>query len=121
MKNTQGSAEIESTSGDLLVSNHVGNITGNVNNGSVDADVDMPKSNGECVFENTSGTVTVAVETDVGAEVYLQTNAGNLSVDAAFGIADENPAPNTFEGTMGDGSGNISLTSSSGDVGLDAR
>ncbi|MBN2380465.1 DUF4097 family beta strand repeat protein [candidate division WOR-3 bacterium] len=121
MKNTQGSAEIETTSGDLLVSNHAGDITGSANNGSVDADVDMPKNNGECVFENTSGTVKVAVETDVNADVYLQTNAGDLSVDAAFGMTDENPSANTFEGTMGDGSGNISLTSSSGDVSLDAR
>lgn len=121
MKNTQGSAEIESSSGDLLVSNHVGDITGTATNGVVDADVDMPKTNGECVFENTSGSVTVAVETDVGAEVYLETTAGTVSVDPSFGMTDENPDANIFEGTMGDGSGNISLTSTSDDVTLDAR
>lgn len=121
MKNTQGTADIESTSGDLLVDNHSGDITGQASNGVVDADVDMPKTDGTCVFSNDNGPVTVAVETDVNALVTLTATAGSINVDASFGMTDENPAESIFQGTLGDGSGTINLTSNSGDVRLNAR
>lgn len=118
MSRTAGDADIETSNEGITVDMHEGNIAGHTSNGKVTADVVMPDSAGYCLLSSSNGAMTVAVPDSVGAEILLETSNGNISVDSDLHVEVIDIDDDRFEGRMGDGSGEIDLDTSNGDVTL---
>jgi DUF4097 and DUF4098 domain-containing protein YvlB len=118
LENTEGDFVLETSNGSIEVDNHTGDVDAVTSDGSVAADVLMPAENGLCRFDNSNGSITVAVPDTVNATVYLKTSNGDINVD--FEIGDFNPDEDIFESTMGEGDslGTIDLQTSNGNISL---
>lgn len=115
---TSGDAFLKTTNGAITVTGHEGNVTGKALNGEIYANVLMPLSDGNCCFETLNGKITVCVPQTVGAKLFMKTVNGLVKIKEL--AADlETKHLRLLEGTLGDGSGSIHLSSVNGAVILD--
>jgi DUF4097 and DUF4098 domain-containing protein YvlB len=112
---TAGDAFLKTTNGAITVTSHQGNMTGNVLNGEICANVVMPVADGNCCFETLNGKITLCVPQTVGAKLFLKTVNGLVKIKE-LAVDLETKHLRLLEGTMGDGSGKIHLTSVNGTV-----
>ncbi|NLI97491.1 DUF4097 domain-containing protein [bacterium] len=116
--NTSGKADLSTSNGPITIDNHKGDAKGVTSNGEIYARVTMPKTDGSCNLKTSNGKLTLFIPDSVGAAIRMQTSNGDLSVDSDLHVQVTKMEDNLFEGTMGDGSGNIELESSNGNVSL---
>lgn len=117
ISNTAGSADLSTSNGAITVNRHSGDIEGKTSNGDIDADVIMPVRDGICRFASSNGKITLAIPDSVETKIWLETSNGKITV-SDFDLGDYNQDPDIFESAMGDGSGDLKLTTSNGNVDL---
>jgi DUF4097 and DUF4098 domain-containing protein YvlB len=126
--NTAGETSLRTSNGAIDVNRHTGNINAETSNGEIDARIIMTKTvvdstdttYGSCKFRSSNGWISVAVPDSVGAQIRLKTSNGDISVDPDLHVEVTKMEDDLFEGKMGDGSGDINLETSNGDVKLKA-
>jgi len=128
-----GDGTYSSTNGDVDVSGVDGFVTVESTNGDIDASgvtgldgadttlgdvtVEVPAMRGDVVCESTNGDVSVAVADDLSAAVSLETTNGDAAVDGVS-MTVESSEDDEIEGTLGEGSHALAVSSTNGDVTL---
>lgn len=117
ISNTAGSAKLSTSNGGIKVNRHSGDVEGETSNGRIYADVIMPVKDGICRFSSSNGEITLAIPDSAGTKIWMETSNGKITI-SDFNLGDYNQDPDIFESSMGDGSGDLKLTTSNGDVTL---
>ena len=109
-----GSLVFHSVSGDLTVADgKVGRIDARTVSGRVTADVDLTPA-GEMRVSTLSGEVAIRIPAQASARLSLRSASGQVHSD--FDGLASSPGARNVSGTLGGGSGRLSVASMSGDV-----
>jgi hypothetical protein len=107
-----GNVVFHSVSGDLTVADGlVGRLDARTVSGRVTADVELRPDN-EMRVGTISGDVAIRLPAETGTKAELRSASGRMNSE--FGGLDS--GPKTLSGTLGDGSGHLSVTTMSGNV-----
>ena len=107
------SVDAQSTNGKLSLQGIAGSVQGTTTNGMIDVQVAIPDS-GFCRLEGTNSTVTLRVPDSTSARVYVTTTNGQIR-HSGLAIAG-NVDQHRIDGRLGEGRGDISITTTNGDV-----
>jgi Toastrack DUF4097 len=111
-----GSIAFKSVSGDLtLAEGRLGRLDAKTVSGRVTADIDLAPA-GEARVATVSGEVAIRLPAQTSAAVTLRSLSGHVHSDFDGLQAAGGPSAKNMAGTLGDGSGQLSVTSMSGDV-----
>lgn len=116
----EGDVEIETVSGEITVNqNGASFVRLETTSGDLAFTGPLDRS-GRYEFNSHSGTITLAVPTDAGAQMSVETFSGEL--DTAFPLTmtpnSRGGRPRRFEFTLGDGGARVTAQSFSGDINL---
>ncbi len=113
-----GSITFHSVSGDLtLAGGSVGRVDANTVSGRITADIDLDDA-GDMRVATVSGEVAVRLPAQTDARVDLRSTAGKVRSGFDSLSCSRNPGSNAVTGTLGAGSGRLSVTTMSGSVTL---
>lgn len=107
------SVNAQSTNGKLSLQGIAGSVQGTTTNGTIDVQVAIPDS-GFCRLAGTNTPVTLRVPDSTSARVYVTTTNGQIR-HSGLAIAG-NVDQHRIDGRLGDGRGDISITTTNGDV-----
>ncbi|MFC1712770.1 DUF4097 domain-containing protein [Candidatus Poribacteria bacterium] len=119
IEDTSGYARLKTSNGKITVQNHNGELNGKTSNGAIDADIVLSE-NGECLLKTSNGAITLSISEETSAIVGASTSNGKIEVDD-LGITLIRMEKTEFEGTMGNGDGNIELGTSNGSIHIKGR
>jgi hypothetical protein len=103
----------QTTNGKLSLQDISGSVQGTNTNGTIDARVAIPDS-GYCRLATTNGSVTLRVPESTSARVYVTTTNGQIR-HSGLSIAG-NVDQHRIDGRLGEGWGDINITTTNGDV-----
>jgi len=107
------SVDAQSTNGKLNLQGIAGSVQGTTTNGTIDVQVAIPDS-GFCRLVGTNALVTLQIPESTSARVYVTTTNGQIR-HTGLAIAG-NVDQHKIDGRLGDGWGDISITTTNGDV-----
>jgi hypothetical protein len=107
------SVNAQTTNGNLSLQDIDGSVQGTTTNGTIDVQVAIPDS-GFCRLAGTNTPVTLQVPESTSARVYVTTTNGQIR-HTGLAIAG-NVDQHKIDGRLGDGWGDISVTTTNGDV-----
>ena len=103
----------QTTNGDLSLQGIAGSVQGITINGTIDVQMAIPDS-GFCQLAGTNTPVTLEIPESTSARVYVTTTNGQIR-HTSLPIAG-NVDPQRIDGQLSDGRGDISITTTNGDV-----
>jgi uncharacterized protein GlcG (DUF336 family) len=103
----------QTTNGKLSLQGMSGSVQGTNTNGTIDAQVAIPDS-GYCRLAGTNGSVTLRVPESTSARVFVTTTNGEIRRNGLVIAGDV--GPHEIDGRLGDGAGDIRVTTTNGDV-----
>ncbi len=111
-----GNVVFHSVSGDLtLADGAIGRLDSRTVSGGVTADIELQQS-GEMRISTLSGDVGIRLPADTDARADLRSASGRITSDFEALDLPRAPGTKTLSGTLGDGSGKLSVNTMSGDV-----
>jgi hypothetical protein len=113
VSNISASVEASTTNGRITMDGIAGSVKGNNTNGSVDVEVVLPDS-GFCRLASTNGSMALRIPDSTSARVYVSTTNGEIRRNSLM-IAG-NVGRQEIDGQLGDGRGEINITTTNGDV-----
>jgi hypothetical protein len=113
-----GSVDFKSVSGDLtLAEGRLGQLDAKTVSGRVTADVDLAPA-GEIRVRTVSGEVAIRLPAQTSAQATLRSMSGHVHSDFDGLDSAGGPSAKNLSGTLGGGSGKLSVASMSGDVAI---
>jgi hypothetical protein len=107
--------DVSNVNGDLHILNVVGDIWAKLVNGSIEAEAILTE-NGVLDLATVNGRIVLNIPTITSANFSAGVeNVGTVSVSNLV-FTDLSSTPKSFEGTLGDGDGSISLRTDNGDI-----
>jgi DUF4097 and DUF4098 domain-containing protein YvlB len=111
-----GTVDFTSVSGDLaLAGGSIERLTGRSMSGRIAADIDLTED-GQVQVNTVSGEVTLRLPASTSAEVSLTTITGRIDTSFSELKSPGRSVPHTVTGTLGDGSGRVSVNTVSGTI-----
>ncbi|HEV7932379.1 MAG TPA: DUF4097 family beta strand repeat-containing protein [Actinomadura sp.] len=111
-----GTVQFTSVSGDLaLAGGSIERLTGRSVSGRIAADIDLIEG-GQVQVNTASGEVTLRLPASTSAEVSLTTITGRIDSSFPELKAPSRSVPHTLTGTLGDGSGRVTVNTVSGTI-----
>jgi DUF4097 and DUF4098 domain-containing protein YvlB len=122
VRGVTGAVDATSTSGNIRVGEINGRVSGISTSGDVEVEIAQLGGAGDMEFTSTSGDVRVKLPASLGADVTMSTTSGGLKTDFPLTVEKPRHGPGRqATGRLGDGSRNLLLSSTSGDVSLLSR
>ncbi|XP_061186544.1 protein FAM185A-like [Saccostrea echinata] len=118
LNNCHGKTEVKVNSGDLKIDGLEGDFNGAVNEGNTDLYITKPEN---IAITTNTGNITLKVQGEVNASFDL--SGSKVTYDSSLLFNDvkfSEDDPRSFKGNLGEGGGNISATSSSGSIDVEA-
>jgi DUF4097 and DUF4098 domain-containing protein YvlB len=120
IQDTKAEATLKTANGEITTRNHNGDLIASSSNGTIDTDIVLPDQ-GECMLSTLNGSIILSIPDTTSAMIDASTANGTVEVDANLGIAIIREEKKDFEGKMGNGKGNIELTTVNGDIRVEKR
>lgn len=119
VRDVSGSVNASSTSGGVRVREVAGPVSAQSISGGVEVEITRLEGSHRMEFSSTSGSVNVRVPGNLDAEVEMSTLSGTISTDFPIQLqAGEFNPRKSLRGRIGNGTGNLRLSSISGSVSL---
>jgi len=110
-----GNINIDVTSGDIHVVQQAGELSIDTSSGDVTVETALIKA-GSYTVETSSGQITFRVPSDASSTIDMETSGGRITAKLPMTI--ESMSRTHLVGTLGDGEGEIVLSTSGGDIDL---
>ena len=120
IQDTKAKATLKTANGAITTRNHNGDLIASTSNGAIDTDIVLPDQ-GECMLSTLNGSIILSIPDTTSAMIDASTANGTVEVDGDLGIAIVREEKKDFEGKMGNGEGNIELTTVNGDIRVEKK
>jgi hypothetical protein len=115
VRDIHGDISIDVTSGDIVVRQKAGDLWIDTSSGDVTVETNMVKA-GRYEVETSSGQISFRIPSDASSSVELETSGGRIKAKLPMTI--ESMSRTHLVGILGDGEGEIVLSTSGGDIEL---
>ena len=111
--NVVGTVDASTTNGRISLDGIAGSVKATNSNGTIDVETALPDS-GFCRLASTNGSVTLRIPESTSARVYASTTNGEIRRNSL--VIAGNIGRQEIDGRLGDGRGDINITTTNGDV-----
>jgi hypothetical protein len=108
-----GTVEVSTTNGRIGLDGITGSVKGDDTNGNIDVEAALPDS-GLCRLASTNGSIALRIPESTSARVYASTTNGEIRRNSL--VIAGNVGRQEIDGQIGDGWGDINITTTNGDV-----
>ena len=113
VSNVSAQVDVATTNGRISLDGIVGSVKGTSSNGSIEVETALPDS-GFCRLENSNGSVTLRIPESTSAQIFVTTTNGEIRHNNL--VIAGNVGRQQIDGRLGEGGGDIYVTTTNADV-----
>ena len=114
VNNSTGETSIQNVNGNIQLNNITGNIVSSLVNGNINGTISLPQE-GICYLSTVNGVIQIAIPGETSAEFLAQVVNGSINVTDLV-LNNMSSSSQKLSGTLGNGDGDIDLSTVNGSI-----